>query len=402
MEKNKEDDEERIRAAIQDARIALVAAGEKQSCVTDEMMRLLDGPHLRVDEKARVENAARRLATAMATADRAAPKLWQHLRGQEGLDVVEEVKQAAQELATAAGIVASVVDEIVEGSAELQFQRGFELGKGASPNDVEAVRWIRKAALRNHAKAQNFLGGMYYAGRGVPQNYQIAVDWLTKSAEQGCPDGLRNLGTMYADGLGVETNKVAAYMWLSLAVSAKADYADEYLEKLVATMSEEAIRQGSERVKKRLAAMAEPAASGLLVGGVEGGANKKRNRDAFIRFLIKTRIEADLMARENGFDSTMVDGLDASVVAGMPEATIATIVESYTVLRGKGLKDEEIFWRIEEHRSGLGCEQLSVPLTLESYVLYRLELEYPEVRLSEQLVRLLIARSRAYFQCQSD
>lgn len=87
-------------------------------------------------------------------------------------------------------------------------------------------------------------------------------------------------------------------------------------------------------------------------------------------------------------------------VMGLPEATLVTIVETYTELRRRAWTDEAIFTAIERHRSTFVSEgRLPIPLTLQDYVLYRLGLEHghAEPRLSDQFVADAIRRSLAYF-----
>ena len=50
---------------------------------------------------------------------------------------------------------------------DAQFYLGFmnEYGQGVARNDVEAIRWYRKAADQDHAFAQFRLGNLYPAAR---------------------------------------------------------------------------------------------------------------------------------------------------------------------------------------------------------------------------------------------
>jgi TPR repeat protein len=49
----------------------------------------------------------------------------------------------------------------------------------------EAVKWLRPAAERGNAAAQNNLGICYLHGHGVTQDYGMAAGWIRKAAEQG-------------------------------------------------------------------------------------------------------------------------------------------------------------------------------------------------------------------------
>ncbi len=48
----------------------------------------------------------------------------------------------------------------------------------------EAVKWYRKAAEQEYARAQSGLGYMYSNGRGVEKDEVEAVKWYRKAAEQ--------------------------------------------------------------------------------------------------------------------------------------------------------------------------------------------------------------------------
>ncbi len=71
-----------------------------------------------------------------------------------------------------------------EGDAEAQAYLGFmyELGRGATKDEAEAVRWFRKAADQGHARAQFNLGVRYELGRGVAKDDAEAVKWYRKAA----------------------------------------------------------------------------------------------------------------------------------------------------------------------------------------------------------------------------
>src|ERR1017187_10354791 len=72
------------------------------------------------------------------------------------------------------------------GDAAAQFNLGFSYaqGEGVAKDEVEAVKWFRKAAEQNHAKAQYNLGFCYHNGQGVAKDEVEAVKWYRKAAEQ--------------------------------------------------------------------------------------------------------------------------------------------------------------------------------------------------------------------------
>lgn len=154
-------------------------------------------------------------------------------------------------------------------------------------------------------------------------------------------------------------------------------------------------------VRESLVAAFERTAAGWVERfGASGLVQEKRQtKDEFIRALMKRRVERDPLARDMGFDTNMVDSLDQMRVAGMPEASIAAIVETYSVLRRAGVDEHEIFDRIEAHRAQLGTGVLPIPLTLDSYVMYRIETEHGDNRLPEQFITPAILACREYFGC---
>ncbi len=58
-------------------------------------------------------------------------------------------------------------------------------GTGVPKDDVEAVKWFRKAAEQGEAPAQWNLGVMYTFGKGVPEDYVEACAWLSIAATNG-------------------------------------------------------------------------------------------------------------------------------------------------------------------------------------------------------------------------
>ena len=64
-------------------------------------------------------------------------------------------------------------------------------------DNIEAVKWYRKAAEQGHELAQYNLAMCYGAGIGIEESYDEAIVWLRKAAAQGMQqaiDMLINLG----------------------------------------------------------------------------------------------------------------------------------------------------------------------------------------------------------------
>jgi len=80
-----------------------------------------------------------------------------------------------------------------------------------------AVHIVWPLAAQRNAKAQSFLGMLYFEGWGVPQDYKEAFNWFRRAADQGDYKGQSWLSLMYRDGNGVPQDKVRAYLWANLA-----------------------------------------------------------------------------------------------------------------------------------------------------------------------------------------
>ena len=96
----------------------------------------------------------------------------------------------------------------------------YELGRGVTQNEAEAVRWLRLAAEKGNADAQYRLGFKYFFFGGVPQNHTEAARWFQLAAEQGNAPAQVMLGFMYDAGRGVPQDYAEAYKWYTLAADA--------------------------------------------------------------------------------------------------------------------------------------------------------------------------------------
>jgi TPR repeat protein len=90
-------------------------------------------------------------------------------------------------------------------------------GLGVTQDFVEAVKCFRKAAEQNDAQAQCSLGTRYGKGQGVAKDEVEAVRWFRRAAEQNLAEAQYNLGARYAMGLGVTLDYAEAYKWLLLS-----------------------------------------------------------------------------------------------------------------------------------------------------------------------------------------
>jgi hypothetical protein len=88
-------------------------------------------------------------------------------------------------------------------------------------------------------------------------------------------------------------------------------------------------------------------------------------------------VKDDPMAIEMGVDEDFLSSLSDSEILSFPEATIVSIVEMWSILHKQGIKDSDIFSRIENHRTQVfpRC-QMPTTLNLTNYIKCRLDIEH--------------------------
>ncbi len=88
------------------------------------------------------------------------------------------------------------------GNVDAQLHLGviYLTGDGVPKDDVEAVKWLRKAADQDNPLAERYLAEMYFKGRGVPADNTEAAKWLRMAAEQGDAESEHNLAVLYTEG----------------------------------------------------------------------------------------------------------------------------------------------------------------------------------------------------------
>jgi hypothetical protein len=94
------------------------------------------------------------------------------------------------------------------------------VGRSIQQGDqVEALRWLKRAAEHGHPSAQRELGGRYMVGRGVQQSTVEAARWYIRAAQQGDDATFPAVGALYKFGQGVEQDYVEAHKWYNLAAA---------------------------------------------------------------------------------------------------------------------------------------------------------------------------------------
>jgi TPR repeat protein len=135
----------------------------------------------------------------------------------------------------------------VESEVEIGFR--YEQGKGLAKDQVQAVKWYRKAAEQNLARAQKNLGICYDKGEGVAKDQVEAVKWFRKAAEQNFAPAQYNLNVCYYNGEGVAKDYVEAYEWLLLAARQGDEDAKKNMTELESKLTPEQIAEGQKRAR---------------------------------------------------------------------------------------------------------------------------------------------------------
>jgi hypothetical protein len=136
---------------------------------------------------------------------------------------------------------------------------------------------------------------------------------------------------------------------------------------------------------------------GLWKSFLGGG---RPSKDDLVRSLAKKRVREDPMAATMGFDENIIDEMGMIQRAGLPENTIGTIVETFALLKKNGVSESEIFARIEAHRSLMVSGQIPNPLSLESYIRYRVYLECSHgAPIADEFLEEAIYVFRQHFGC---
>jgi len=101
-----------------------------------------------------------------------------------------------------------------------------------------------------------------------------------------------------------------------------------------------------------------------------------------------------------GFSENIIDEMGMIQLAGLPENSIATIVETFAILKKNGVPESKIFARIEAHRSLMVSGQIPNPVTLESYIRYRVYIECSHgAPISDGFLAEAIRVFRQHFGC---
>lgn len=116
---------------------------------------------------------------------------------------------------------AIVLEKANAGDANAQFKLGFMYanGQNVSKDDIEAVRWYRRAVDQGLVDAKNNLKFMYANNRGIPHDTVEMAQWYRQAAEYGYASAQNRLGHLYDEGQGVPKDEAEATKWYRLAAA---------------------------------------------------------------------------------------------------------------------------------------------------------------------------------------
>jgi hypothetical protein len=114
-----------------------------------------------------------------------------------------------------------------------------------------------------------------------------------------------------------------------------------------------------------------------LLDKILGSNNAQKLR--LIRELTRFRIQSDPSASLMGIDPNQVDSMSDSQLMMLPEASIATIAESYVQLVRSGSSPQSALSRIDNHRSsGFGGARSNKTTNIFDYVFDRMRIEHDQ------------------------
>ena len=133
--------------------------------------------------------------------------------------------------------------EAKKGNVSAQTNLGtlYATGQGVPHDDIEAVKWFRKAASQGDVIAQRNLGVHYAKGLGAEQNDKDAAKWFTMAAKQGDPLSQISIGIMYELGRGISKNPIVSWAWYTLAKRNGVETAQSYIDSIQEKMSSDEI-----------------------------------------------------------------------------------------------------------------------------------------------------------------
>ena len=153
------------------------------------------------------------------------------------------------------------------GDADAQLVLGLRYaeGDGVIQDDKEAAKWLGSAAKQGVSEAEYNYGLLLLAGRGVAQDYRAAFNWIEKPAMRGYAKAQYSLGELYRYGTGTAINKARAYLWFNLAAAQGVDAAIQARDSLVWQLKPEQIAEMQEEARRMMRPAHVPTPGGPAV-----------------------------------------------------------------------------------------------------------------------------------------
>jgi TPR repeat protein len=104
-------------------------------------------------------------------------------------------------------------------AAQFNLARMYLSGVGVPRNQVEGLKWLRKASEQGLPAAQNALGELTEKGIGTEKNPEEAAKLFANAAEKGDAGAQLNLGLAYLRGTGLKADPIQAHVWLNIAAA---------------------------------------------------------------------------------------------------------------------------------------------------------------------------------------
>lgn len=106
-----------------------------------------------------------------------------------------------------------LVQEAESGDVNAEFALGlcYFWGRGVAQSDEDAIKWLSKAAEKEHVRAMHLLGAMYFNGKN--KNETKAFAYLQKAADLNDLPSMPFLAECFFDGVGTNKNQKEAFKW---------------------------------------------------------------------------------------------------------------------------------------------------------------------------------------------
>lgn len=137
------------------------------------------------------------------------------------------------------------------GLADAQYAMSQIFANGAGGkkrDDVEARRWLQRAAQQNFDTAQLDLGTWLVEGRGGPRDLKAGFGWMRRAAGGGNVAAQNRLAKLYMGGIGTDPNAIDAAAWYFIA--RRQGLKDAEMEDFLHGLTDEEQKQALERANR--------------------------------------------------------------------------------------------------------------------------------------------------------